>query len=588
MEKLKSKVSIQTTMVVAFALITLGVIATTMIITFRYTVREVRGVSIDYMTRLVSQVNADIERYITYMEDVSEVVAKNPTAQRWLSEGSEMSTIDALVLEDSLIRQMSDIMTIRSDITNIGLFSAEGRAVFDQRGKTLNPYSDYRQSDWYTQALERKGGTYVSTSHVQNVVAGRYDWVVSISRAVTLGSGEVVGVLLVDLNYSLIKDLCEGADMDDRGYLFLADREGNLIYHPQQQLIYSNIKQEAAGQVLGKNTQAIVETPEGTKLYISGYSEVTGWTVISAVYQDSILQNQSQMFTFYVLIFFSFFGIALLLSIGISAAISGPIRRLAASMQKVEKTGRLETGLAIQSPRDVAQLSESFNTMLERLRQLMSQRDKDQAQKRESELKALQAQINPHFLYNTLDSIIWMAENDESEQVVEMTAALAHLFRSSISESRDMVPLSIEAANVESYLTIQEMRYKEKLRFRLDIAPGVQNYPLPKLLLQPLVENAIYHGIKPRSEGGCVVVKAWRETGRMVIEVSDDGVGMDPQQVQGLFTPKLRKEAGGIGVYNVNERIKLIYGDAYGLVYSSEPGKGTQVRVVLPESWQQE
>lgn len=573
--------SIQNAMVLALAVITLGIVATTTLVAFRYTMEEVRYVSVDYTSQLISQVNRDIDRYVGYMEDVSEVVGKNATVKQWIDEGGELGVSERLVLEDSLNRQIGGIMNSRRDIANIAIFTDPDRVVFDTRGKMLNEYAEYKTTDWYTEAVRLRGGTYVSSSHVQNVVAGRYPWVVSISRAITAGDGTVKGVLLVDLNYSVINTVCSDIDMGNRGYIFLVDRDGNIIFHPQQQLIYSHIKSEDVQAVLGASTQMSAASPDGEKLYISEHSDVTGWTVVGVAYQDELLRDQDNIVQFYVIIFGVFLLVAVLLSAVISSAITGPLKNLVNTMRDVEQ-GELDTRIDLAGPREVNQLSRAFNTMMDRLKGLMDQRDREQEQRRKSELRALQAQINPHFLYNTLDSIIWMAENEKNEDVVEMTAALAHLFRSSISESRETVPLRVEVANIRSYLTIQQMRYKEKMRFDIDIPEELNGYMLPKLLLQPLVENAIYHGIKPKGTGGHIAVRAYREAEYLYIEIQDDGLGMEEGVRENILAAKPSKTGSGIGVKNVHERIRLQFGEEYGLQYISAVGEGTTVRMVLP------
>lgn len=573
--------SIQNAMILALALITLGMVATTTFVAMRYTMEEVRAVSVDYTTQLITQVNRDINRYVSYMEDVSEVVGKNATVAQWIDDGGEMGRAELMVLEDSLNRQLSGIMNSRKDVANIAVFAAPNRVVFDTRGKTLNAHAKYEQTDWYTEAVRLRGGTYVSSSHVQNVVAGRYTWVVSISKAVTTGSGEVKGVLLVDLNYSVINSLCNEIDMGDRGYIFVLDREGNIIYHPQQQLVNSHIKSEEIDDVLGVSTQVSVDSDEGEKLYISNHSAVTGWTVVGVAYQDEVLRDRDNIMRFYAIIFGVFLLLAVVLSAFISTAVTRPLKGLVNTMREVQQSG-LDTRIDTSGPREVGQLSRAFNTMMQRLKGLVEQRDKEQEQRRKSELRALQAQINPHFLYNTLDSIIWMAESGHNEEVVEMTAALGHLFRSSISESRELVPLRVEIENIRSYLTIQQMRYQEKLRFSIDVPEELNNYQLPKLLLQPLVENAIYHGVKPRSGGGQIDVRACRDGGLLYIEVRDNGMGMDNDTRENILDLSPGKQSSGIGVKNVHERIRLRFGEAYGLTYFSTPGEGTTVRMVLP------
>ena len=203
--------------------------------------------------------------------------------------------------------------------------------------------------------------------------------------------------------------------------------------------------------------------------------------------------------------------------------------------------------------------------------------------KRQAQYLALQNQINPHFLYNTLDSIIWMAEGKKYEDVVLMTASLARLLRQSISNEDETVLIGQEIQYVKSYLTIQKMRYKDKLEFEINVDPSINSVHIVKLVLQPIVENAIYHGLKYKESKGMLTVNGYQKDGNAVIEIADDGVGMDEETLNRIFEKhKVNYRSNGVGVYNVQRRLSMYYGKEYGLSYKSEKGKGTTVTVVIP------
>ena len=213
----------------------------------------------------------------------------------------------------------------------------------------------------------------------------------------------------------------------------------------------------------------------------------------------------------------------------------------------------------------------------------MAQNIHEQEQKRKSELKALQSQINPHFLYNTLDSIIWMAEGKKNEEVVLMTASLARLLRQSISNEDELVSIGQEAEYARSYLTIQKMRYKDKLEFQIDISPAIFGVKIIKLVLQPIIENAIYHGLKYKDSKGFLIVRGYQEGEKAVLEVEDNGVGMDEETLSHIFEKhKVNYHSNGVGVYNVQKRLKLYYGEEYGIVYKSKKNEGTRAVITIP------
>ena len=303
---------------------------------------------------------------------------------------------------------------------------------------------------------------------------------------------------------------------------------------------------------------------------------------MGVAYTQELLRSQDRIYKTYLLIAAAALILALVFALQLSRSIAGPIRRLMQTMRRVED-GDLHVRSQVSSRTELGQLSDSFDHMIAKTAELMDERLRSEEQKRKSEWKALQAQIQPHFLYNTLDSIIWMSHAGRNAEVVEMTSALALLLRSSIGDGSDTNTLKKEIAHVRSYLTIQKMRYNEKLRYEIDLDPQTEDCLLPKLILQPLVENAIYHGIKVKQQGGTVRIESLLEEDRLLITVEDDGVGMTPEQLETILDKKESDaESTKIGVYNVNERLQLFFGSEAAMKYYSEPGKRTMVMLVLP------
>ena len=204
-------------------------------------------------------------------------------------------------------------------------------------------------------------------------------------------------------------------------------------------------------------------------------------------------------------------------------------------------------------------------------------------------MKALRSQINPHFLYNTLDSIIWMAEGGKNKEVVRMTSALARLLRQSISNDNERISLEKEVNYAGSYLTIQKMRYKDKLEYEIEVAEDIKKEKVINLILQPLVENAIYHGIKYKGSKGLIRIAGYREGDLIILKVIDNGIGMDEDTLKGIFDKsKDREGSNGVGVYNVQTRIRLYYGPEYGLRFESALGEGTTVTITIPGNFREE
>lgn len=575
--------SIQSTMLVSFSALMVLAMLVFMVIAMRYTSGTIYENSINYMSQIIQQVNYDIDTYIEYMENISSIIAKSSDVPRYLFDQNQTEA-EREAEKERILTQFQTIMESRDDIYNVAAVAKNGRYIINRGDDELTGYVDIESLDWYQAAMESKSGIAVSSSHVQNAIQSSYKWVITLSRAlVNNQTGEREGLFFVDLNYSAISDLCNNNSIEEKGYIFVLDAEGNIVYHPKQQLMYGGLKTENIDAIMECEEDSLIIDEGGeSKLYTMSKSKRTGWTVVGAAYTSELLKNNEQAQMWYLLVA----SILLLAVIGISGIISReitkPIRSLRDSMRKVQN-GQFDTHVEVITENEIGSLGRSFNLMTSEIRALMEQNVYEQKQKRKSELKALQAQINPHFLYNTLDSIIWMSEAGENDEVVEMTSALARLLRQSISNDQEEVELEKEIEYVKKYLTIQKMRYKDKLEFFIYVDPRVAHVPVIKLVLQPLVENAIYHGIKYKETKGNLKIYAKPVDGRVEIVVADDGIGMDEDVMEHIFDEHRKEQKrNGVGVPNVQKRLQLQYGSEYGIRYESVKGAGTKVVITIP------
>ena len=575
--------SIQSTMLVSFSALMVLAMLVFMVIAMRYTSGTIYENSINYMSQIIQQVNYDIDTYIEYMENISSIIAKSSDVPRYLFDQNQTEA-EREAEKERILTQFQTIMESRDDIYNVAAVAKNGRYIINRGDDELTGYVDIESLDWYQAAMESKSGIAVSSSHVQNAIQSSYKWVITLSRAlVNNQTGEREGLFFVDLNYSAISDLCNNNSIEEKGYIFVLDAEGNIVYHPKQQLMYGGLKTENIDAIMECEEDSLIIDEGGeSKLYTMSKSKRTGWTVVGAAYTSELLKNNEQAQMWYLLVA----SILLLAVIGISSIISReitkPIRSLRDSMRKVQN-GQFDTHVEVITENEIGSLGRSFNLMTSEIQALMEQNVYEQKQKRKSELKALQAQINPHFLYNTLDSIIWMSEAGENDEVVEMTSALARLLRQSISNDQEEVELEKEIEYVKNYLTIQKMRYKDKLEFFIYVDPRVAHVPIIKLVLQPLVENAIYHGIKYKETKGNLKIYAKPVDGRVEIVVADDGIGMDEDVMEHIFDEHRKEQKrNGVGVPNVQKRLQLQYGSEYGIRYESVKGAGTKVVITIP------
>ena len=365
----------------------------------------------------------------------------------------------------------------------------------------------------------------------------------------------------------------------------MTSSSGALIYHPQMQLVEAGQTEENLDAAASYRDGHYQEVFQGRKRDVTvksvGY---TGWKLIGVTPESNISLNnlKTRLFIIFMIVFVLF--ILVLINAYISNRITGPIQKLEKSVNALE-AGELETEVYIGGSYEIQHLGRSIRDMAKRIQMLMQDIVAEHESKRRSEFDTLQSQINPHFLYNTLDIIVWMIENEQKQDAVKVVTALARFFRISLSKGKSIITVRDELEHVRNYLMIQQMRFKDKFSYEIQAEPEVLSLSCLKLMLQPLVENAIYHGMEFMDGDGLIQVLAYQKENGLWFEVRDNGLGMTREQVSSLLIKDMSvhsRQGSGIGVKNVNERIHLYFGEDYGLTIESEPDEGTVVLIHLP------
>ncbi len=528
--------------------------------------------------KVLAQVNLNLDSYLRRMMRISDAMYYRVIKNTDLATGSLQAGMDLLYEEN------------RDALVSIALFGGQGQLVQAAPLATLKADCRPEEKSWYQAAVNKMENFHFSVPHVQNLFddpSYSYPWVVSLSRYVQLTRGGATesGVLLVDMNFAGIEQVCRSAELPNGGYVYLIDGDGELIYHPRQQLIYAGLLKENTQAAAGYRDGSLVEEFEGERRQITvktvGY---TGWKLVGVAPAESAAGNFGAMFPFGLsLLLFSAFLLAFL-NFRISEGITDPIRRLEQSVRQIE-AGQENVEIEEAGCYEVRRLGHAIRSMVSTMRHLMEDIIQQESQKRRSELEVLQSQINPHFLYNTLDSVIWMTEAGRYQEAIQMVTSLARLFRISLSRGKSIIPLQDELEHARHYMTIQEIRYKNRFSTRILAQNGTEGLYTLKLVVQPILENAIYHGMAACEDDGLILVTARREGSDVVIEVADNGTGMRPEVVAGLLDedrPAPSGKGSGIGVRNVHRRIRLTFGEPYGLTIRSEPDEGTVVQIRLP------
>ena len=527
---------------------------------------------------LINQINRSMDSYLQTIMKLSDSLYYGVIKNADLSDGSIGSEITLLYDNN------------KDNIENIALLSKNGQMLESVPAARLKSNVDVIDENWFRNTLLKTENLHFSTPHVQTIFDGsesQYRWVISMSRAVEITNGPYTdqGVLLIDIRYNSLERLFDGVNLGNGGYAYLISSDGEIIYHPKAQLIDSGIVKENNRESAGLKDGNYEEVFDGEKRIVSvktvGY---TGWKIVGVTPLDGMSLNniKTKLLMVFIIAFVLF--ILSIINSYISTRITDPIKELEKAVNEIEQ-GNLEVEVRSAGSYEIQHLGTSIQSMARRIRKLMNDIVAEHESKRRSEFDTLQSQINPHFLYNTLDIIVWMIENEKQSEAVKVVTALARFFRISLSKGKSIIPVKDELEHVRNYLMIQHMRYKNKFTYDIEADEDVLELASLKLMLQPLVENAIYHGMEFMDGDGEILVRAWRQEDDLYMSVSDNGLGMTQEQVERLFRASDHTSSGrgsGIGVKNVNERIKLYFGTGYGLEVLSEPDEGTTVTAHLP------
>lgn len=487
----------------------------------------------------------------------------------------------------------SETAYIRSVLENVanshrevaGIFIATKEDLYVSTGMSRISRDPFQNERWYREASENPEEIQlISVVTGRNIVTNRsysIDDVFSLAKAVQdPETGEVLGVILLDIRHDIIQSSINGVTIGEKGFVFVMDQEDNIVYTPVNGIVYRvNPKWVKAMEPMSVQIQG------GSYQIRSELSPYTGWRTVGVFSMDEVMSSVNTI----VYILFTCVIISLVLvvivSFKFSRTLTNPIFKLKRLMKQAE-SGDLTVRFNFEHNDEIGELGQSFNHMIARIDQLIQMVYVEQENKRTAEMKSLQEQIKPHFLYNTLDTISWMARDYDAEDIVRLVDALTNMFRIGLSHGKDIITVKEEITHVSNYLYIQKIRYKDKLNYVIHVDESLYAIEVPKLILQPLVENAIYHGVKAKRGGGTITITGVPEGENLVFTVQDDGAGMPQEKVEELNRRMSERsvldEQKSFGLFYIRERIQLCYGTGYGVHVESALGEGTRVTITLP------
>ena len=569
--------SIQSSIFMYFTVTAIIAIALISLIIFQRFTNSLNATIIEENSGIVGQLGESVDSYLRNVMKVSDSIYYN------VIKNTDISNDD--------IKKGMNLIYVNNDnmIDDIALISGKGELIESMPALRLKDNSNVLEKDFFKKSMAESEYINFSMPHIRDLFdrnESSYSWVISLSRAVEVtDEGKATqALLLINLNYRYFEEIFSNVNLGSGGYVYLTNDRGDIIWHPKQNEIYSGRFNEDNKYAATLKDGITVENLRGKNITLNvrtiGY---TGWKLVG-VTPSAALGIDGIKFRFFVLFVADLFLFLLaMINAFISDKISNPIKRLDGSVREIE-SGNLDVEILPSGSYEVEHLGKSIKNMLGRIKVLMSDLVAEHNAKRKSEFDTLQSQINPHFLYNTLDIIVWMIENENSDKAVNIVTALAKFFRISLSKGKNIITVKDEVEHVRNYLMIQNMRFKNRFEYSIEVDKKVLSYSSLKLMLQPLVENAIYHGMEFMDGDGEIDVKVFKEDDSLYFTITDNGLGMSEDMVETLlskdFVPS--KKGSGIGVKNVNERIKLYFGSEYGLKVESEPDEGTKITIHLP------
>ena len=466
-----------------------------------------------------------------------------------------------------------------------GILIASKEDLYVSTGMSRISRDPFENEQWYREAVENPEEIQlISVVTGRNIVTNRsysIDDVFSLAKAVqNPDTGEVLGVILLDIRHDIIQSSINGITIGEEGFVFVIDEEDNMVYTPVNEIVYRvNPKWFRSAEPMS------VQIGGGSYQIRSELSPYTGWRTVGVFSLDEVMSSVNTIV--YILLACVIISLVLVVNVTfqMTRSLTNPIFKIKRLMRQAE-SGDLPVRIKGRNNDEIGELGQSFNHMIARIDDLIQMVYVEQKNKRTAEMKSLQEQIKPHFLYNTLDTISWMARDYEADDIVRLVDALTNMFRIGLSHGKDIISVKEEITHVSNYLYIQKIRYKDKLNYQIQVDESLYSIEVPKLILQPLVENAIYHGIKAKRGGGTIYITGEPVERNLLFTVRDDGAGMPQEKVdeinRRMSERSVLDEQKSFGLFYIRERIQLCYGEGYGVHVESTLGEGTRVTITLP------
>jgi two-component system sensor histidine kinase YesM len=536
---------------------------------------------------IVRQIDSNIDFLQNEIEDTSNQLVLDTTIQSSLKKNTNTLYMDyseiATFISKSYI-SLTILYSLNDSITPFYISNDNSNGIY--------PFNNIEKSDIYKEILTQKGKPvwFPVKSRNQAFIVNNNNPKIAMARMVRdEAKFNNIGLLIICVNEQTIENIYADSLQANKGSIAIVDGQGNIISQSGPDFYQSAKNDQNFIKETSNNSEyCFVDNISGKDLLISySANNSEGWKLYYAVPMSNLTKEVNSILLFILLIIFGCFIIFFPLLNMISSVITAPIKKLLKSMKNFQE-GNFNEYVEINSSDEIGQLEKGYNSMVRNIKQLINEAYILQIKERDAELNALQAQINPHFLYNTLDTIYWKAKIRGEEEISQLIYSLSRLFRLSLNRGKEMTLVSSEKEFMEHYLLLQKMRFKNKLNYEILLDTEILNFVIPKLIIQPFVENSIIHGIEKKKEGGTITVTGSKEGEKLRFTIKDDGAGMKDKEMKELLSLKIEDpintsvSSGGYAVRNIVERLKLMYKDDYSISFTSKPGSGTFVEILIP------
>ncbi|MCT2537213.1 sensor histidine kinase [Aquibacillus koreensis] len=568
--------SLRTKMLVMFVMLTVTPLIFVGIVSYSKSFNIVSEQSHTLAELQAEQLTRDLDVFFQDMNRFNEIGKQAYTIQFLVNQNDTPEEAEQILNTIDFYRESYQSS---QSVLDIHVVSINGKSISDDRG-VYKTFDDPLNNPTFKHVYDDP-----TTTIIQPTVKNSFSVLSWTSPIIGTHSGNVIGFITIFIDSSAIESQLANASIGETGSFYIQSNTGELLFESRNPT--TPILSDLEKQKLDSTESGYFTSETSPTFFVYQTSFMTGWKIIGHAPNSEIMKDANEIRTLIVLSVLSSIVFTIGLYFFISNKLILPIRLLKDRMKEAS-AGNLDVTVKNNGNDEIAELGNSFNLMLEKIKSLLYKSVNEEKQLKIAEFRAMQAQINPHFLYNTLETIIWMAETKNSSKVIEVTKALSQFCRISLSKGSDWITIEKELEHVKSYLTIQKIRYEDILEVTYYLNEDIFNYRIMKLILQPLVENAIYHGIKNKRGKGFIRIKGdFDKDGNICIDVIDNGIGVEEPRLEEIRehlesgTP-LEGNSGGFGMVNVQERIRLYYGEPYGITISSWYGSGTRICLTIP------